>query len=252
MSESPPSLRDIAMRPVGAVRRRFTQWAAELGADSRENERFTNHEEETQEEPQVLNIDGFNDAYDTIFDGDGEPVSLSASSASRSESWAAHQRRQRREANRHVEGLRFNDLGEATEHQKTYKGSKKKKELLYGEAIRKAKRIQLDHPKRLLCGGLALNLYGVIKRDTFSDLDFVTYEWRVVDNEVISMTSSKPYLHCLFLSPEIEEGKTIEGLRLQDLKQILYWKQRYGRDKDKKDLEAYLAKQFLKEEDFNL
>lgn len=249
MSESPPSLRDIAMRPVGAVRRRFTQWVAELGSSSRDVTTRIEEVDPPQEEPQVLNVDGFNDAYDTIFDDDGEPVSLSASSASRSESWAAHQRR---EAERHVEGLRFNDLGEAIEHDKFYKGSKKKKELSYIDAMTKARAIQERHPKRLLCGGLALRLYGVLKRDKFSDLDFVTYEWRVVDNEVISMTSSQPYLHCLFLSAEVEEGKTIHGLKLQNLKQILYWKQRYGRDKDKKDLQEYLAKQFFKEEDFNL
>lgn len=117
-------------------------------------------------------------------------------------------------------------------------------------AFENARRVQKRFPKKLVCGGLALFLYGVIKRNTFSDIDFVAFEKNVIPKEYISLKCSKPNNHCLFLTADVKEGKTIEGLKLQDLDQIIYWKTQFGRPRDKKDLQAYLDSQFIKEDEF--
>jgi len=181
-----------------------------------------------------------------IVDEDGDPISMSASTASRSESWAEHQRRSE------ISRMTGIDLSNIEEHVEKYNDKDHKGSIFLTEAMRKSRKIQKRWPKRLLCGGVALYLYGVIKRERFSDLDFVSYESNVVDNECVSLECSKPYTHCLFLSPDVEPGSVIDGIRLQKLDQILYWKMRYDRPKDQKDLKDYLDKQFLKADDFKL
>ena len=138
------------------------------------------------------------------------------------------------------------DIGALSEKKKEFP----KKDLFITKAIRQARRVQKIHPKRLLCGGLALKLYGVIQREKFSDIDFVTLEQNVVSGEYISLECSNPFAHCLFLSADVREGETYQGLRLQALDQILYWKTKWARDKDLEDLKKYKEKQFLTEEEF--
>jgi len=204
---------------INSAGRSFNRWRAEL------NEAY-NWEEESSEEDEL--------------------TSLSASSTSRSESWAEHQRRS--EVAR-MTGMNLDDV-EVVENynEKDNHGPS----IFLTEAMRKSRKIQKRWPKRLLCGGLALYLYGVIKRERFSDLDFVSFEENVIDNECISLECSKPYTHCLFLSPDVEAGSVVEGIMLQKLDQILYWKMRYNRPKDQKDLKDYLDKQFLTADDFKL
>jgi hypothetical protein len=124
------------------------------------------------------------------------------------------------------------------------------KSFFLDKAINQAKSIQAKHPNRLLCGGLALKLYGVIERTSFSDLDFIALEKSVKDKEYISLKCATPHIHCLFLGSYVEEGETIDGLVLQDLDQIIYHKMLLGRDKDIEDLKAYHERDFFTEEEF--
>ena len=48
----------------------------------------------------------------------------------------------------------------------------------------------------------------------------------------------------------MKKGKTIEGVILQDLDQIVQWKLKFGRNKDKDDLKDYLDGQYFTEEEF--
>ena len=112
------------------------------------------------------------------------------------------------------------------------------------------KAIQARYPKRLLCGSVALMLYGVIEKRSGGDIDFVAYEKKIIPNEHLSLQCSSPYKHCLFLGSYVKKGRTIDGIRLQDLGQIIFWKRTYGRKKDIKDLKNYLDNQFIKEGEF--
>ena len=172
------------------------------------------------------------------YDDEDELVSLSSSSVS------PNSFRMTEEA---FDDLRnVEDIGALSEKKKEFP----KKNLFITKAIRHARRVQRKHPKRLLCGGLALKLYGVLQREKFSDIDFVTLEENVVRGEYISLECSNPFAHCLFLSADVREGETIQGLRLQALDQIIYWKLKWARDKDLEDLKKYQDEQFLKEEEF--
>ncbi|GAH74798.1 unnamed protein product [marine sediment metagenome] len=112
------------------------------------------------------------------------------------------------------------------------------------------KAIQARYPKRLLCGSVALMLYGVIEKRSGGDIDFVAYEKKIIPNEHLSLQCRSPYKHCLFLGSYVKKGITIDGIRLQDLGQIIFWKRTYGRKKDIKDLKKYLDNQFIKEDEF--
>ena len=120
----------------------------------------------------------------------------------------------------------------------------------YENAIYQVRKIQGRFTKRLLCGSLALILYGVIKKRKIHDLDFIVYEKNVVSDEYISLVVDDPYKHCLFLASYTKEGDMIEGIKLQDLDQIIQWKLKLGREKDRKDLEGYMKSQYFKEEEF--
>ena len=124
------------------------------------------------------------------------------------------------------------------------------KGFFFDKVINQAKEIQLKHKNRLLCGGLALKLYGVIDRTSFSDIDFIAMEKSVKDHEYISLKCATPHKHCLFLGSYVKEGAKIEDLVLQDLDQIIYHKMLLGRDKDIEDLKAYHERDFFKEEEF--
>jgi hypothetical protein len=119
-------------------------------------------------------------------------------------------------------------------------------------AIELVKKVQANFPKRLLCGSLALLLYGVMPPRKINDLDFVILEKNVKEGEVISLKCASPTEHCLFLSSDVKYGKEINGIHLQDLDQIVYWKKKYHRPKDMKDLETYFKNQFITLEDIRL
>jgi len=119
-----------------------------------------------------------------------------------------------------------------------------------GSAISFATVIQNKFPRRLLCGSLALILYKAIPERRIGDLDFVSYEVNVKENETVSLKCSTPHKHCLFLSSSVKEGETIHGLKLQNLDQMIYWKKKYGREQDLKDLEGYMKSQYFTEEEF--
>lgn len=233
MSDAPENANHRENVEVGVGSRilnRFNRWRAEL-----------NNNYDWESESAQLAI--------AETDDDGDPISLSASSVSRSLSWAEHQRQ---EVAR-MTGMRIVDVTDEFVERYNERKDKSHGPILHlTEAMRKTRKIQKRWPKRYLCGGLALYLYGVIKRDKFSDIDFVSFEENVVDNECVSLECSKPYKHCLFLSPDVEMGSVVEGIRLQKLDQIIYWKMRYNRPKDQKDLKEYLDKQFLKDDDFKL
>jgi hypothetical protein len=118
--------------------------------------------------------------------------------------------------------------------------------------INKVKEIQRRYPKRLLCGSVALMLYGVMDKRDGGDLDFAAYEKKIIPKEHLSLKCNKPYKHCLFLGSFVKKGEKIEGVNLQDLDQIIYWKKSYGRQKDKKDLQKYYENQFIKEDEFEV
>jgi len=124
------------------------------------------------------------------------------------------------------------------------------KDLFYGKALHQARQIQEKHKNRLLCGGLALKLYGIIDRTSFSDLDFIAMDQAVKDKEYISLKCATPFKHCLFLASYVKEGSKISGLVLQDLDQIIYHKMLLGRAKDIEDLKAYHERGFFTEEEF--
>lgn len=143
---------------------------------------------------------------------------------------------------------------EATEHVNDYEEDEepeeKKISVGLGSAIAFSTAIQTRFPRRLLCGSLALILYAAIPKRRIGDLDFVSYEVNVKDNEYVSLKCSNPHKHCLFLSSSVKEGETIHGLKLQNLDQIIYWKKKFGRERDLKDLENYTKNQYFKEEEF--
>lgn len=199
--------------PIRRRVRDFTQWLIEGHRD--------NYHEEAQQESD-------SDESRRRFQEELEEVSLSSSS---------------------ISPTRLAEL-EQEANVEAYKKMKENFGLSLNKALRQAQRIQRRYPKKLLCGSLALYLYGVIKRDTFGDIDFVAYEKNVIPKEYISLKCSKPNKHCLFLSADVREGKTIRGLKLQDIDQLIYWKTQFGRDSDKEDLQAYLDSQFIKEDEF--
>jgi hypothetical protein len=184
-------------------------------------------------------------------DEEDELVSLSASSTSISD--ALRRRQQAAIVEDDVDEV-FEDIdGEAQSEEATVKFINDKPAhvgMYITEAMRIARKIQKKYPKKIICGGLALHLYKVIERVKFSDVDFVAYEKNVVPGECISLTCTKPYPHCLFLSSDLRVGETIEGLKLQALDQIIHWKMRYGRKKDLEDLKKYQDSQFFNEEEF--
>jgi len=143
---------------------------------------------------------------------------------------------------------------EATEHVNDYEEYEEPEEKkIFGgleSAVAFATVIQNKFPRRLLCGSLALMLYEAIPKRKIGDLDFVSYEVNVKDDEVVSLKCSTPHKHCLFLSSSVKEGETIHGLKLQNLDQMIYWKKKYGRERDLKDLEGYMKSQYFKEEEF--
>lgn len=141
---------------------------------------------------------------------------------------------------------------EVTEHVDEYPKDEEEKKVSIGlrSAITFAINIQNKFPRRLLCGSLALILYTAIPERRIGDLDFVSYEVNVKDDEVVSLKCSTPHKHCLFLSSSVKEGETIHGLKLQNLDQIIYWKKKFGRERDLKDLENYTKSQYFKEEEF--
>lgn len=136
------------------------------------------------------------------------------------------------------------------ELQQNYREAKLSNKSTFATALVQARTIQRKFPNRLLCGGLALKLYGVIDREFFGDIDFVSLEEKVVPKEYITLKCKSPHKHCLFLASYVKEGKTIEDIKLQDLDQIIFWKMKFGREKDIKDLKKYHESQFITEEEF--
>ena len=141
---------------------------------------------------------------------------------------------------------------EVTEHVDDYPNDEEEEKIPsgLGSAVAFATVIQNKFPRRLVCGSLALMLYEAIPKRRIGDLDFVSYEKNVKDNEYVSLKCSNPHKHCLFLSSSVKEGETIHGLKLQNLDQIIYWKKKFGRERDLKDLENYMKSQYFTEEEF--
>lgn len=153
------------------------------------------------------------------------------------------------EARRHLEGFADTRIYPSSSASST---SISKSSSYFDIIMSKVKAIQKKYPKRLLCGSVALMMYGVMDKRSGGDIDFVAFENKIVPNEHLSLKCSSPYKHCLFLGAYIKEGETIDGVRLQDIDQIIFWKKSYGRKKDIKDLEKYFGNQFIKEDEFKL
>jgi hypothetical protein len=151
------------------------------------------------------------------------------------------------EARRHLEGFADTRIYPSSSASSISKSSS-----YFDIIMSKVKAIQKKYPKRLLCGSVALMLYGVMDKRSGGDIDFVAFENKIVPNEHLSLKCSSPHKHCLFLGAYIKEGETIDGVRLQDIDQIIFWKKSYGRKKDIKDLEKYFGNQFIKEDEFKL
>ena len=243
---------------LNRIRHGFTRWAADgVGSNSQpaEGELEDSDIFQPTEAPSLVVDADVNAEYqfeeEDEEDREEELVSLSASSSTRSASRTRWTMEQAREVHRQTGVGEWNEeaMGDFN-----YNDEKHNERIFFTEAMRHARKIQKQFPKKILCGGLALRLYGVIERDWFGDIDFVSFEPNVVDGEVISLKCSKPFDHCLFLSSDLDPSSygVTEGLKLQDLEQILYWKQKYNRKKDKEDLKKYLDSQFLKEDDLKL
>lgn len=116
------------------------------------------------------------------------------------------------------------------------------------EYVRKIQKIHSDY---LLCGSLALVLYGVLDFNEKQDVDFVSkdigdgiYLSHMQGSETcIDDNRYKHYFckegdcsYCLFENKALSVGRTICDIRLQSFDQILFWKNEFGRDKDKTQL----------------
>jgi len=118
----------------------------------------------------------------------------------------------------------------------------------YREAVAVARTLQITYPRWHLCGSLALMVTGHIPIRRMSDIDFCT-------DDVLSIPGmhraryktnhDENYYHvadeeagwCLFIHRKLRiEHGTFQGLRLQKIEDILYWKRQFNRDKDLVDL----------------
>jgi hypothetical protein len=133
--------------------------------------------------------------------------------------------------------------------------SSKKSRMRIDVAVDRAKRVQRDQPRKLLCGSLALHLYGYINKKIIHDLDFcMTSDDYVGTGNFDSYYHDTggcilwrhfnkvfPVNHCLFVHnvSSFVLGANIEvlyGLKCQSLHQIIHWKKIFNRDKDATDL----------------
>jgi len=128
----------------------------------------------------------------------------------------------------------------------------------YREAVAVARQQQRKFPRWYVCGSLALMVAGHIPIRRMADVDFctsdvfisargggipglhrATFHLNLTDHE-------KNYYHladekegwCLFIHKELKiEHGTFQGLHLQKIEDVLYWKRQFNRDKDLVDLQ---------------
>jgi hypothetical protein len=142
----------------------------------------------------------------------------------------------------------FEQLREATEHIFYKPGFRK---ICYDDAIAIAIKMQVKHPEWLLCGSLGIMLAGYMKIGQVSDIDFVTSSFpegvKFIPHKYHKMETNTSYYHFeydeyvdLFVhtKPLRSSGKYYypNGLRVQRVKDMLWWKKHFNRDKDKNDL----------------
>lgn len=120
-------------------------------------------------------------------------------------------------------------------------------------AILRARQIQGRHPRRLLCGSLALILYDVVSKKYVNDLDFCiaimdhnhakyNSDSSYTDDQgkIVWMHYNKkfPYPHCLFVhNYDVQRNsEIIDGIRCQNLINVIKWKKIFNREKDVTEL----------------
>lgn len=113
----------------------------------------------------------------------------------------------------------------------------------FEEALEYAKKIQEENPDYLLCGSLALILYNKIPKRDVTDLDFVHQgkikrSYQYVNGRKFKRTKYLNPKRCVFKLEKVNKGKTIKGLHLQNLDDILFFKNEFSkkRKKDEKDM----------------
>lgn len=113
--------------------------------------------------------------------------------------------------------------------------------------------LQKQFPELCLCGSLALYLYGVLDVDNVNDID-MSYDRRNYcgayqkgNGKVYIRDEQNRYIHryacygpiefCLFEVKELRQHEIqIDGIRLQALEQVLFWKYEFDRKKDRETL----------------
>jgi len=119
----------------------------------------------------------------------------------------------------------------------------------YREAVAVARQQQRRFPRWYVCGSLALMVAGHIPIRRMSDIDFCTRDFSRIPGmhrARYKTNHEKNYYHladekegwCLFIHKELKiEHGTFQGLHLQKIEDVLYWKRQFNRDKDLVDLQ---------------
>jgi hypothetical protein len=129
----------------------------------------------------------------------------------------------------------------------------------FPEALYYAMKIQKQYPEYILCGSVALILAGKIKVRDVHDLDFVTSSRLISKSEIekrllkteeyineienddytcyVSTYNSCHKFNLFFFEETKSSAKTIDmKIKIQDPDDIMKWKKKYNRPKDKKDI----------------
>jgi len=130
--------------------------------------------------------------------------------------------------------------------------------IYYDKAILLAKIIQQQNPDFLVAGSLALMLAGCIPKGDVHDIDFSSKSQQSIfynkdkKSTPASIVQSHKEFTCygfkrfesdytffkydVFYYPDLIEGGTVDGLKFQSIDQILYWKRKFNRPKDREVL----------------
>jgi len=134
----------------------------------------------------------------------------------------------------------------------------KNQDMRFPEALYYALKIRRKHPEFALCGSVALILAGRIPPRNVTDIDFVVCKSKISETTLLGLKIDESYnviekdgYKCYTINEsgvfkynlfvfENEESVKIKlnsiKLLMQDTTQILEWKQKFNRPKDKKDI----------------
>lgn len=124
----------------------------------------------------------------------------------------------------------------------------------FDEALVKALRIQELCPDIAICGSIALILAGLLPEREVHDVDMVaqlpegkTFEdvigagclpYQIIKGDYGRDYKTWPHEHCLFYIRDLKIVLIQLEIKIQCPDQILYWKNKFNRSKDKADITA--------------